>query len=350
MSSQGMVAMAELPSRFTSELAVVYLARFAEGPKAVATFIASYQWHRAGLAHDSVVIRKGFPGRKTAQDEIIGPVFPNAISISDHGFDINAYAEAAAQLPHKYVVFLNTFSEIVSDDWLMKLRSALSDPAVGIAGATGSYESLRDSMKRVNRGWWQLQIPVFPKPTGVRRVFKAVMKFLPKRFAQRVKNTIISYLAARTAKPSHDRTQDIEFESYWDGEIRLGGTYEFLSQIPEFPNAHIRTNAFAIERLTFLDTLPFSIVTKVDSYLYENGPDSLTQKILRRGQKAVVVGRDGRSYDIDQWSKSGTFRLGSQHNLLVRDNQTRAYDEMNTASKHAYAAMTWGDDQYPSAL
>ena len=268
--------MGEAPSRFTNELAVVYLARFAEGTKPVATFVASYQRHRPGIDHDSVVIRKGFPDRKTAQDEIIEPVFPNAISISDHGFDINAYAEAAAQLPHKYVVFLNTFSEIASDDWLKKLRSALSDPAVGIAGATGSYESLRDSMKRVNSGWWQFQIPSFPKPTGVRRVFRAIMKILPKRVAQRVKGKIISYLAARTAKPNDEHTPDTEFELFWEREISAGGAYEFLSQIPEFPNAHIRTNAFAIERLIFLDTLPLSVATKADSYLYENGPDSLT--------------------------------------------------------------------------
>ena len=57
----------------------------------------------------------------------------------------------------------------------------------------------------------------------------------------------------------------------------------------------------------------------------------------------MVVGKDGQSYDIDQWRKSGTFRLGDQDNLLVKDNQTRAYDEMNAASKRAYAVMTWGD-------
>jgi hypothetical protein len=345
MSGQGKVAMAESPSTFTNELAVVYLARFAEGPRPVATFIASYQRHRAGVAHDSVVIRKGFPDGKTAQDKILEPAFANAISISDDGFDINAYAEAAARLPHKYVVFLNTFSEIASDDWLQKLRSALSDSAVGIAGATGSYESLHGSMKRVNKGWWLFQNRILPSPTGVRRIFRTIRKLLPKRFVREAQTRIISYFVASTAKPNYDRTLDDKFETFWQRELKAGGAYEFLNRIPGFPNIHIRTNAFMIERRIFLDTQPGTIKTKIDSYMFESGPDSLTQQILRLGLKVLVVGADGRSYDIDQWTASGTFRLGTQHNLLVKDNQTRAFEHMHRSSKLAYVGMTWGDGQ-----
>src|SRR4051812_3999235 len=104
--------MTDGPASFTSDLAVVYLARFAEGARPVSTFIESYRRHPAGTAHDLIIVRKGFPEGATDQNDILAPFLANAISISDDGFDITAYAQAAAQLPHDYVVFLNTFSEV----------------------------------------------------------------------------------------------------------------------------------------------------------------------------------------------------------------------------------------------
>ena len=156
-------------STFTSDLAVVYLARHAEGKGPVTNFIESFERHPPGIAHDCVVVRKGFPPGESTLDKVLKRAFPHSISVSDDGFDINAYAKAAAQLPHTHVVFLNTFSEITSDNWLRKLHSAFADPAVGIAGATGSYESPLSSMKHVQKGWWLFQNQGIPK-AGLRRV------------------------------------------------------------------------------------------------------------------------------------------------------------------------------------
>jgi hypothetical protein len=100
-----------------------------------------------------------------------------------------------------------------------------------------------------------------------------------------------------------------------------------------------------MERQIFVDTLPSLIETKNDSYLFESGPDSLTQQVLRRGLRVVVVGKDGSIYEMDQWAESGTFRLGSQHNLLVKDNQTRAFEAMNVAEQSAFATMAWGEER-----
>jgi hypothetical protein len=62
--------MAKPASAFTSDLAVVYLARFAQGPKPVANFIESYNRYATGIDHDRVVIRKGFSGDNTEQDRM----------------------------------------------------------------------------------------------------------------------------------------------------------------------------------------------------------------------------------------------------------------------------------------
>ncbi len=257
---------------------------------------------------------------KSTLDKVLKRAFPHFVSVSDDGFDINAYAKAAAQLPHRYVVFLNTFSEIAADGWLRKLHSAFADQSVGIAGGTGSYESLLSSMKHVQKGWWLFQNEGIPKPAGLRRLFRAIRARLPKRLATRVVAAAISYFAVRSS--GHDSTLDDKFETYWNNEVGPGGALARLNEISPFPNPHIRTNAFMIERQVFLDVLPDSIETKNDSYLFESGPDGLTQRILQRGLQIVVVGADGRVYGMEEWAESDTFRLGGQRNLLVKDNQT----------------------------
>jgi hypothetical protein len=333
--------MAESASAFTSNLAVVYLARFAEGSGPVANFIDSYNRHEAGIAHDRVVVRKGFSHENTKQDKILRSLFPNIISLSDEGFDITAFAKAAAQLPHKHVVFLNTFSEIVSDHWLAKLGSTLSRPEIGLVGTTGSYESLHSSVKRFQEGLFQKGL--LRSPLGARRLLRTMRQLLPKRFVNRLVLAVIAR-SARSNPAVHDRTPDDRFEAFWKLETRPGGRLDYLNAIPLYPNAHIRTNAFMIERETFLDTLPSSMTTKNDTFLYESGPNSLTQQILRRGKQVVIVGHDGQSYGIDQWPKSETFRLGDQHNLLVQDNQTRAFAALNRREKRVFVEMTWGED------
>jgi hypothetical protein len=334
-------------SGFSHDLAVVYLARFAEGPKPVAGFVKSYARHDAGIPHDRVVIRKGFGAQNTAQDRIIAPWSHHAYDVSDDGFDITAYAQVAAQLPHRHVVFLNTFSEIVADGWLRKLHTAMQDPIVGIAGATGSFESLLSSMKRVNKGWWLFENRLSPAPTGSRRLIRFVRKLLPRQFAIRVASRVITYFVDRSKTPGFSPVLDDKFETFWQQEIQPGGRLEYLSTVPAFPNVHIRTNAFMIDRRIFLETQPGAIRDKKDSYLFESGQDSLTQQILRRGLKVVIVGANGERYDTDRWNESGTFRLGDQRNLLVKDNQTRSFGNMGESEKRAFAEMTWGENSRP---
>lgn len=336
--------MSDAQSPFASDLAVVYLARFAEGARPIAKFVESYIRHPAGIAHDLVVVRKGFPSGSTEQDDLLAACRPHAITISDDGFDITAYAQAAAQLPHDYVVFLNTFSEIVADDWLLHLRTALADPSIGIAGATGSYESLHSSMKRLKKGLYLTQKQFLPSPARMRRAFQFVRKLLPREVSKRLVARIISHFAVAANKVSDDNFSDADFEAFWVRETRNDGTYDYLHAIPKFPNPHLRSNAFLMRRQLFLDVLPPSITTKTESYLFESGTDGLSQQVLSRGLKMVVVGRGGTIYDVEYWPESGTFRLGDQPNLLVHDNQTRAYDELNSSGKRAFADMTWNED------
>lgn len=108
-------------------------------------FLTSYRRHPAGLAHDLILICKGFEARE-AQARVeadFAACASRVIEVADDGFDLGAYRDAAALVPHERVSFLNTHSEILSSDWLLKLTLNLDRPGTGMVGATASFEQLR---------------------------------------------------------------------------------------------------------------------------------------------------------------------------------------------------------------
>ncbi|MBV9236327.1 MAG: hypothetical protein JOZ94_10895 [Xanthobacteraceae bacterium] len=248
-----------------SRVAVCYLARGAEPgwEEAIGRFMGSLQRHAAGCEFNLHVIFKGFPSAAEREGamSLFASVQHNAIFTDDKSFDIGAYAEAATQIAEQKVCFLNTNSEILCGDWLVKLVSHLDRPGVGLVGATGSYESLRDSDPR----------------------------------------------------------------------------------FPKFPNMHIRSNAFMIDRDVFATIAgQFTFTDKLDAFLFESGPNSMTRQIRSRGLEVLVVGRNGQGYPPRSWPRSDTFRQGGQANLLIGDNQTRHFDTLPLAEQRALGRWTWG--------
>lgn len=322
------------------DIAVVYLARHAEGSEPVRNFIRTYRQHPAGIGHDLVVVRKGFPSEDgTEQDELLHGF--QAISIDDSGVDITAYAEAAKQLPHRCVVFFNTFTEILADDWLAKLHHALQAPGVGIAAAMGSHESMLSSWTEAsrivwhcNRGrpydteleeLWGHEISVHAPPWG-RKSLKQHLK----QFLRRLLGRVQRYDEARVEKSFHE---------FWNAQT--GGAFDLLGTIPKFPNPHVRTNGLMMERTTFLATGPEIATDKHNSYLYESGPHGLTASVIKMGLKPVVVGADGESYSLNNMLHSKTFRLDDQSNLLITDNQVRDWARMPPKRRQMYTRMSW---------
>jgi len=131
------------------------------------------------------------------------------------------------------------------------------------------------------------------------------------------------------------------------GLVGATGSYESLSEFnkafPLFPNPHLRSNAFMINReLLCRITKGRPMRDKVDAFFFESGPDSMTRQILALGQEALLVGRNGRGYSLKWWPTSDTFRQGTQSNLLVADNQTRNFVAMPWPEKHEFVLRTWG--------
>ena len=131
------------------------------------------------------------------------------------------------------------------------------------------------------------------------------------------------------------------------GMVGATGSFESLSHLdgrfPVFPNVHVRTNGFLIRRVDAIAMLAARPITgKLDAFMIESGPESLTRQFVRRGFEVAVVARSGRPYLPPLWPSSGTFRQFDQSGLLVGDNQTRTYEEAPWKTKRELVRITWG--------
>ena len=315
------------------DIAVLFLARFAEGAERVRRFIESYKAHPAGHAHDLIAIQKGFPiGNVPHEYEAaLAPPFTKSLSFDDSGVDITVYGKAAQLLTHKYVVFFNTHTEIVSVDWLAKLHQAIQKRGIGIAGAMGSYESLFSSWTEINRVLFHCMNGMPYDATVSKMLEYEIRKHVPEW---------LDLQEGKALKPAYDKVAvDRSFFDFWTSSANE--QYEAFAKIAGFPNPHVRTNGFMIERQTFLATHPFAVHNKTSALLYESGPEGLTKSVIRMGLEPVIVGANGENYTLDSMRCSNTFRLGMQQNLLIHDNQTRRFAEMPLPQRQFSTQMTW---------
>jgi hypothetical protein len=324
-------------------IAVIYLNRHAEGERPVRRFIESYKANAGGIDHEFITIYKGFPERRLAHARrAFTEIETRHIAVDDDMTDIDAYLLAAQAFPDVDIFsFVNTFSEIACKDWLLHLHTALSRSDVGIAGASGSFESLVNSLRLTGKVIWLCTKGYLKYDHGLFSQYRSYIGALW-ALMSRIK-AIVPVGRLRGEDYRVLGKYDAEFEEYWAHLTSPKGIFSYLDGYPSFPNPNIRTNAFMIRRRQLLSFVPSSQrMKKHESYLFESGANSLTRFILDQGLRAMVVNCDGEMYDVEEWPRSRTFRLGDQAGLLVRDNQTRRYDRLAPAQKRLIAYMTWG--------
>jgi hypothetical protein len=111
---------------------------------------------------------------------------------------------------------------------------------------------------------------------------------------------------------------------------------------PPFPNPHLRSNGFMLERTLLLDLRWPQLGSKVAAWAFESGRSSLAQQVWARGLEVLVVGADGVAYPRERWRESATFRSGGQRNLLIADNRTRQYERAGPELRRRLELMAWG--------
>lgn len=334
----------------TSSIAVVYLARSADGGEAFRRFAESYRNHAAGLQHDLVIIYKGFRAGADidkARSQFGG--MPHVgIELDDSGFDIGSYWQAAQRLSQRHIVFLNTHSTIASEDWLRHLYRYGCEEGCGIAGAMGSYESLQETIPYLEAVIAASLTARGQQGRQLAKYFDFLLpRFRPDWYAQSTRPGLAGALRtfARSIMPRPQPDLRTAFNGLRGSALIWPGAPELdASEFPAFPNPHVRSNGFMVLRERFVALTGMDFKSKADANLFESGHGSITAQIRKSGLAAVVVGADGRPYMVQDWPKSRTFRLGDQGNLLIADNHTRAFMQMSEPARMAHALMTWGDD------
>jgi hypothetical protein len=268
---------------------VAHLVRKANGPDALATFLHSYRTHAPGADHLLLLILKGFGGREIpgAYRSLLEDLPHRAVHVPEGRFDVGAYDRAVRQVQAPAFLLLNSFSEILADEWLSLLGRHLRE-GVGVVAASASHESV---------------LGLEPGPT--------IHPPLVWPFRSRWRK------ARRRARRNR-------------GFVR-------------FPNPHVRTNAFLLRRETWLALDLGALGVKQDARRFESGVHSLTRQVQAMGLRTLVAGRNGRSYAPDAWAQSFTFRSGRQENLIVADNRTRQYEQADAEERRQLAQITWGD-------
>lgn len=272
-----------------STICVVHLVRKMNGLDAFRQFLDSYRRHPAGIDHDLLILYKGFFDRAeiAPYETLLAEVRHTYLQVADFGFDLRPYFLAAKTSGAQYLCFLNSFSIILDKDWLLKLHQHASKPGVGIAGATGSWGSIR-----------QRRLVASPNRPLWRRLLRPLV---------------------------------------WRAKQIYTGLF-----FGAFPNYHVRTNGFMIARNTFLKVRRGLLLTKMQMYRLESGKNSITNQVERMGLTCLVVGKDGSAYDKHHWHISGTFWRGMQEYLLIADNQTRKYDAADREGRLWLENFAWG--------
>ena len=291
-----------------SSIGVVHLVRKENGIEPFRNFLESYRNVEAGVEHDLIIIFKGFAGESGRRPfaELLDGTQCKTLDAPEGGFDIGPYCRAAAAFDYSYFCFLNSFSAIPGNDWLYKLFRAVSKEGVGLAGATGSYQSFTPSSLKS---------------------YVALSRQIKNRGP--VKNMIMALPFAPHL-------------NFYRLRLRYGPRFR------HFPNYHIRTNAFMVPKDVMTYAASHRVRSKMDAYRFESGKHSLTTQVMEAGLRAVVVGADGEAYEKEEWHQSNTFWQDRQQNLLVEDNQTRHYAKGTGALRNVLSRFAWGQFARPS--
>jgi hypothetical protein len=263
--------------------ALVHLVWAPLGVAPLRRFLHAHRAREPGREHELVVLLNGVGLPRAAPREALIAELQETphrlIELADPVQDLDAYVHAARQLQdHDTLCFLNSYAVPLLDGWLGTLTGALEQPGVGLAGATGNWESLAE-WRRGPVQRWPLQLP---------------------------------------------------------GAVAARRDY------PRFPNPHVRTSSWAIARELLLALDLPAALDKQAAYRIESGTHSISRRVQERGLRLVVAARDRRLYDPVDWPASRTFRSGAQDNLLVADNQTEAYLASPARARRRLRRDSWG--------
>lgn len=280
------------------------------------TFLTSYERHDAGSDHDLVLLYNGVADSEIATYRRRAAYLEaHEIVLDEPCMDLGAYVAAARILKNERVCFVNSHSEIAVPGWLNLLEVALDDPAAGAAGATGSWAS------PLSYNLFQLGV------------------------SGRYRQAFPGRRAARDAFYELSGTRQRGGVSHWLYVLRRTARHGRGTGL--FPAAHLRTNAFLVDRARWLALATEPANTKWDTYRLESGRRSITAQLRAAGTPPVVVDAHGVARRPEKWDRGDVLFQGGQQDLIVADNVTRTYASATTAQREVLSAFAWGEKARP---
>jgi hypothetical protein len=73
----------------------------------------------------------------------------------------------------------------------------------------------------------------------------------------------------------------------------------------------------------------------------ESGKNSITNQLIKLKLLPLIIDKNGKSYNIVNWKESATFRWSNQENLLISDNRTNMFYNLNNFQKKKLIDITW---------
>ena len=261
---------------------VCYLYTVFDKKKSLTNFIRNYKRYRSGLNHKLVICFKLFNFvevvklRKYLKDvnyvEFVDPVQTN-------DWDFGSYKRISKLFFNKDILFLNSHSYPVCNDWLKKLF--LFKKKNTVIAPTASYQSLVDSIKLKNK-------------------FHKIIRYLIRK-------------------------------------------YVFLKNFDKFPNPHFRTSSFLINSKTFLTFIKNKkLRNKEDTLKIESGKYGLTKYLKKKKIQIFVVNCDGEKFEENQWKFSETYNFLKYDKSIISDKHTRKYLKLNNNEKNNARLDVWG--------
>lgn len=277
----------------SDKVCVAHLVRGSNGIAPFENFLRSYRRNAAGLPHELLIIFKGFSKQDelAAYDALLEGVSHKRMFTRDVGYDVRPYMRAAREHSYQYFLFLNSFSEVLAPGWLEMLYRQAVRPGVGLVGATASHQSIASDYDLFK---WEIRktLPAY------KRALMPLHRYL--RYMVTIRN-----------------------------------------RFPPFPNYHVRTNAFMIAREVMNRLRTQFVLHKWDAYRFESGIGGMTYQIMAAGLTPLIVGANDHAYQPSEWPNARTFWISNQENLLISDNQTRAYQQGSPVLRERLAFHAW---------
>ncbi len=313
------------------EITLVFLARAAEPPEKIARFVSSYKNYDAGTGHKLTVLYKG--GLRHA--DLFADLPHEAVNLPEEGVDITAYLSFARTCEDRLLCFANSNTRIRSAHWLKQLANALSSRNVGMVGATGSYESLATSLELLHKVRWITLRGKIPFDETLAAHYGWLLERVAPRWLTSTRRPgLISQL--------REVTYPYRWKYKWAKKRRVGSDLHHLKDHLAFPNPHIRSNVFMIDRDLLLDVSPDRVSSKEEAYAFESGRNSISRRLMQRSLRLLVVNSEGKAFDTPDWMKSKTYRIDNQELLLASDNQSERYALSDEYERGILTMLSWG--------